>query len=270
MQTFTLPEQRTPRRLQARIAKLTPSVFRAALAMSVVAISLLSLPTTSHALAFYPSESEWVTWPDYCRARYVVSAAGSTSTYVNRVSASEVAYYRKQIGESAWEYLHHYCAGIVHLKRAAAAESEQRREFYLGEAQREISSQYALLDARDPMFTTVSSSMAELSYKRGNLEAAVEFLKRVIEAQPMASSAYAHAAILYRKANRLEDGLDILKQGNVATDGTSSELNYLLGLFYVDLNELDLAVEHAERAYELGYPLPGLATKLKRRGRPLD
>lgn len=270
MQTFTLSEKKNPRRLQAQLARLVQSGLYVVVATTVLAVSLLLLPTKSHALAFYPSESEWLTWPDYCRARYVVSAAGKSSSYASRVSAAEVAFYNKQIGESAWEYLHHYCAGIVHLKRAAAAETEQRREFSLGEAQREITAQYALLDSKDPMFTTVSSSMAKLYYERGDVEAAVNYLTRVIEAQPMAASSYAHAAIIYRKADRLDEGLAILKRGDSATDGMSSELNYLLGLFYIDLDELDLAVEHAERAYELGYPLPGLATKLKRRGRPLD
>ena len=42
------------------------------------------------------------------------------------------------------------------------------------------------------------------------------------------------------------------------------------GLIADDVNNLDSAVLHAQRAYELGYPLPGLASKLRGRGRFLD
>ena len=95
------------RRLQDKLGLISATL--------TLALAYGLAPSQSFALSFYPSESEWLTWPDYCRARYVVSGAGSTSNYANRVSPDEVAYHRKRMGEGAWEYLHHYCAGIVHF-----------------------------------------------------------------------------------------------------------------------------------------------------------
>jgi Tfp pilus assembly protein PilF len=44
----------------------------------------------------------------------------------------------------------------------------------------------------------------------------------------------------------------------------SAEVHYNLGLAYIDLKELDKAMYHAARAYDLGFPLPGLKNKLIR------
>jgi len=41
-----------------------------------------------------------------------------------------------------------------------------------------------------------------------------------------------------------------------------ADLQYNLGLLYFDLKNYKLAKEHAKKAYQLGYPLPGLRKKL--------
>ena len=46
----------------------------------------------------------------------------------------------------------------------------------------------------------------------------------------------------------------------------SAEAHYNVGLFYYDINKLSLAVMHGHKAYELGFPLPGLKDKLKKKG----
>jgi tetratricopeptide (TPR) repeat protein len=46
----------------------------------------------------------------------------------------------------------------------------------------------------------------------------------------------------------------------------SAELNYNAALLFIDLKEYERASEHAERAYSLGHPLPGLRRRLVRLG----
>jgi Flp pilus assembly protein TadD len=46
----------------------------------------------------------------------------------------------------------------------------------------------------------------------------------------------------------------------------SAEAHYNVGLLYTDRKEYARAREHAKRAYELGFPLPGLRRKLERAG----
>ena len=42
----------------------------------------------------------------------------------------------------------------------------------------------------------------------------------------------------------------------------SADLNYNMGLLYFDLKKYDLSKQYAQKAYQLGYPLPGLRKKL--------
>lgn len=52
----------------------------------------------------------------------------------------------------------------------------------------------------------------------------------------------------------------------LATNPKYAELHYNLGLLYVDMNKLEHAVDHARKAYELGYPLHGLKNKIRQKG----
>lgn len=47
----------------------------------------------------------------------------------------------------------------------------------------------------------------------------------------------------------------------------SANLHYNLGLAYFDLKEFDKSAESAKKAYDLGFPLPGLRQKLERAGK---
>ncbi|MEM9386272.1 MAG: tetratricopeptide repeat protein [Pseudomonadota bacterium] len=52
----------------------------------------------------------------------------------------------------------------------------------------------------------------------------------------------------------------------VAMQPDSAETHYNYGLALADANQYDAALEHAQRAYEIGYPLMGLRDKLVRAG----
>jgi tetratricopeptide (TPR) repeat protein len=69
----------------------------------------------------------------------------------------------------------------------------------------------------------------------------------------------------------LKDGhkKEAIEQLNVANDlaGDYSNVHYHLGFAFFDLHDYDKSLEHAKRAYELGFPLPGLRDKLKRAGK---
>jgi len=62
---------------------------------------------------------------------------------------------------------------------------------------------------------------------------------------------------------------DAIKQLETAREliGEDANLHYNLGLAYFDLNQYDKSLEHAHAAYKLGFPLPGLRTKLQKAGK---
>jgi len=53
-------------------------------------------------------------------------------------------------------------------------------------------------------------------------------------------------------------------------DSQNANVNYNLGLAYAELRQYDKALESAHRAYEAGFPLPGLRNKLQRAGQWRD
>ena len=48
--------------------------------------------------------------------------------------------------------------------------------------------------------------------------------------------------------------------------GDSANLHYNLGLAYLDAKEFDRSLDHAKKAYALGFPLPGLKERLQKAG----
>jgi hypothetical protein len=49
--------------------------------------------------------------------------------------------------------------------------------------------------------------------------------------------------------------------------GQNANLHYNMGLAYLDLKDYDQALNHAHIAYQLGFPLPGLRTRLQKAGK---
>ena len=68
--------------------------------------------------------------------------------------------------------------------------------------------------------------------------------------------------------HRSGDTAGAIKQDEkaVAADPSLSEAHYNLGLAYLESGKLEKANEHAQKAYGLGYPLPGLRSQLKKAG----
>lgn len=71
------------------------------------------------------------------------------------------------------------------------------------------------------------------------------------------------------KLGRSLEAVEHLKKATELA-GDSANVHYNLGLAYVELREFDKAVEHAHRAYSLGFELPGLRNKLERAGKWRD
>ena len=240
------------------------------LVLLLTAFVLVAGSRAAFALTFSPTELEWNQWSDLCRARYLDSGAGARSRYSNRVSPAEVQRHEAEVGSQVWYWLHHYCAGLVYLDRAQKSGSEVEAAKWLREAHTNIEGHYKRIDRSHYTFPEVSIAMARVAKQAGNEDAALQYLEESMRQQPGASSPYAFAALIHRESGSYGAARDVLLAGNESTEGTSAELHFLLGHIYIDLGDLDSAVTHAEKAYELGYPLPGLATKLRRLGRNLD
>lgn len=74
-----------------------------------------------------------------------------------------------------------------------------------------------------------------------------------------------YASFLAKNGNRGE-ALALLEDA-ARLEGDNANISYNTGLVYFDMKEYDKALHYAQRAYNSGFPLPGLREKLKRVGK---
>lgn len=129
----------------------------------------LFMPATSIAFSFMPTPAEWALWPDYCKARFVVSEIGKTSPYVSMVPPAMVQMWRTRLGTPTFTPLHHHCAGIVHMQRARFADTDERRRHEYRSAERE--SRYTLerIPPTSPLYREVLVNVQMAKAMAGSL-----------------------------------------------------------------------------------------------------
>jgi tetratricopeptide (TPR) repeat protein len=238
---------------------------RTALAGAALVLACL-LPTLATAYSFEPTDLEWASWPEYCKARYVTTNIGEGSKLAQRFSQSQVATQRRAIGEPSFVHVHHYCAGITWLSRAKVEANADRRKSYLEYANTEISYTFDRIPDSSPIYPTVAVNMARARLARGDSENAIAAVEHAVQTHPQDPRPYIGMAVIYRDMKKLDLARDALLKGDTATAGASAEIHYTLGLVYFELDDKEKALEYARKAYDKNYPLPGLQQKLQRAG----
>lgn len=228
-------------------------------------------PSVSNAYHFVPSDLEWAAWPQYCKARYVTTGIGETQKWSGDLSRAEIETQRNLIGDPSFIHVHHYCAGLAWMMRARLEGNAERRALMLKSANSEVSYTFTRIPPSSPIYATVAVNLAQIRRDQGNPKDGIQYIEKAIEASPNDYRGYLGLALLYRDVKDLAQARDALLRGDAAVGGQSNELQYTLGLIYIELGDFDNAVECAKKVYENGYPLPGLQDKLKRAGRwPAD
>lgn len=239
--------------------------MKASLRFLILASTLLVSNAWSQALFdFYPTDAEWTTMPQYCKARYVVSSTGRSSKWAYDFPTAEIESWQGRLG-SCWGMAHHQCAGTVHLNRAKAAVGSTRR-FELERAQDELRYAAKYCPSSNPFSATLQTTLAMTYVEQGRKTEAMATLDAAIAANPGSDSTYIAKSIILKREGKGMQGRDVLLQGLEATNGGTAELHNALGLSYFDTKEYEKAREHARKAYGMGYPLPGLKNKLSKAG----
>lgn len=91
------------------------------------------------------------------------------------------------------------------------------------------------------------------------------YFERALRFTPDDATVRMLRGIYYAKIGKNQKALDDYKY-TLEKSPNSSQIHYNIGLLYVKLKNFKLARMHAKRAYELGFPLPGLRDQLKRSG----
>lgn len=227
---------------------------------------LLGMASSAHAYDFVPTEAEWQAWPQFCQARYVMVPPGDASEFRDRVTPESIQQWSGVLG-TCFSGVHHYCAGLAKFGRAGATLKD--RDFTLQQAVNEHVYVRNTCPRNNPFWSDNESHMAMVLWEAGAKRQAMEAVDLAIKAHPTYDGAYIAKSILLKRAGQVSESRKVLVEGNGATKGESAELQYALGLSYLDAKQYEQAREHATKAYELGYPLPGLRDKLKAAGYPL-
>lgn len=72
-----------------------------------------------------------------------------------------------------------------------------------------------------------------------------------------------HGVYLLKKG-RKDDAIKSLELARDLGSAEDANLNYNLGLAYLEVGQFDKSLAHAHKAYALGFPLPGLKNRLQR------
>ncbi len=90
--------------------------------------------------------------------------------------------------------------------------------------------------------------------------------ERAIDVNPKASGTFVALGIYLYRTKHYGDAIQSYQRA-LTIDNDSMNAHYNLGLTYLETKQYELANEHAQRAYALGAPLPGLRDKLKKAGK---
>jgi tetratricopeptide (TPR) repeat protein len=226
----------------------------------------LILPTSAFAFDFTPTQSEFSTWDQRCKLAYSASGAGRRSGfYPNRSQAeSSQAQAFAEAAGGAW----HYCAGVVYLKRAEANFGNQR-EANLKRALSEMQFTARNINPENSWYPEIYIDLAKVHFEMGDKKAGFDTLRGLLKTHKNNSLSYTALAYYLKRNGDAKAALKVLKQAPENLQAESAELNYFLGWYSLDAGQADEAVQYATRAYQLGYPVPGLRNKLRAQGRIL-
>ena len=87
------------------------------------------------------------------------------------------------------------------------------------------------------------------------------YFSKAISVNPNSPGVYLTKGMYEQKNKKLKEAVESYKRA-LEIDPNSANVHYNLGLAYVELRQYALGNEHAQRAYALGWQLPGLRSKL--------
>jgi len=92
------------------------------------------------------------------------------------------------------------------------------------------------------------------------------YLDRAVQLFPDVASTHVIFGMYLHRLGKTKDALEKYQRA-LELDPSSTNAHYNLGLAYLSLKEYDLANKHAQQAYALGHPAPGLRNGLQRAGK---
>jgi tetratricopeptide (TPR) repeat protein len=240
----------------------------------------LLLPRVVSAFNWVPTELEFYTLPDYCKAKMSSLLRGNprAHTYSRMLmSKTQIERWQKRVG-SDFKHLHHYCRGVALLSLAEDPVRRERvrmgrnrvkpsREHLYKEAVSEIAYTRNQSGPSRPLWKPMSLDYGRALAGARQSNQANKVFEQVIERFPRSADAWvAHARAVKRRGD-VNGSISILEEAlnNVGDDGRGSVLFWLAN-YQLDLGDINRARETTGRAEAAGMEVDRLWRKLG--GRP--
>ena len=117
------------------------------------------------------------------------------------------------------------------------------------------------------MYSLITAYYGTALYRQGKRQEANAMWDKGMQAKPKARESYLAKAEILIAEKKNREALDVLLKYEKAKEADYADAEYFLGHVYFELKQYDKAREHADKAYKLGYPFPGLRKKLERIGK---
>lgn len=149
-------------------------------------------------------------------------------------------------------------------------------EAHLGKAQKHLATrkpyelEYAIADfgyilSRWPNHPQALLGMFECARQLNRPQLVERYAKAALEVAPNAAPTHVVIGTYLMRQNQLKQAEPLLVRA-VELDPQSLNAQYNLGLLYAQTQRLELANRHAQKAYALGHPMPGLRKRLETAG----
>jgi tetratricopeptide (TPR) repeat protein len=232
-----------------------------------IGAALLLFACHANSFDFIPNDYEFNLWNMDCKATYANMSTGQKTKFANMVPKALLTRERYLRSKDALGGIWHYCASIIWLYRAEIETNAKKKQFNLERARANANFSWTKCPKHEPIRADVGVYLARSHYALGDKHEAHDVLNEAIRLYPQQPSPYLAKAIILKGEGKTKEALKLLEGGNDRLEGRSSEIHYHLGLLYLEVGDLDLAIKHSDEAYKRGYPLMGLKKKI---GKILD
>lgn len=209
--------------------------------------------------------AEWASWPDYCKVAFLSSGWSENSPY----AAPQLKGWAAQLRSSLLEPMripgpHHFCVGMIYVNRARNATANQRSTGDLRMALDEINYSLSRMEKSSPSYSLIMAYFGTAHYLLGDRAKATGIWEDGIRTQPERRESYLAMVQALLSEKRYKEALERLLDYDGKKEYATADGEYFLAYTYLELGDYDQARIHADQAYALGYPFPGLRDKLKK------
>ena len=223
-----------------------------------------------HAFPFQPQadirDVEWSSWPDFCKASYILTDYSAGSTYrarMSRETAKRIA--NSYGGEKYIPGAHHFCVGVVLLQRVQfGTGGPQKRGEWAGLATNEFFYTYKQMEPGVGAFGLVSDYYARALRATGSKRRAYEIWQIAISFDPSDKRSYVSMSAALLEDGKKTDALELLQRYTEADAAAHGDYQFALASALFENGKFDDAKAHVTQAMNLGYNAAGLLRKIEK------